>query len=574
MKMYDQQLNLPGLPIPSLESSSKKLLEWSSPMLSEEDYSSTEKVINLFKSEEGPGPVLQEYLNQWKNREDISNWLEPFWYDTYLKNRLPLPINSNVAFVLDKNKQVENLSQGEFTAALIIALFQYHKILQDETLEIDYQGSSPLCMSQYKTLLGTSRIPGHEKDVLQTASDTGHIAVFMNGHYYILNVINEKGEISDYSAILSSINRIIESSRDKGDNAAGHLTALNRTQWAGFRNHLRKINSDNSQSIDLIESALALIVLDQNIIYDDSEMFKSMLCGDPGSRWYDKSLQFIINSRSAAVNYEHSGVDGTTLGNLVRYLYKNMKPYEGSEVINSANQAKELLFTLDDSLKSAVSEAEKLNEEAYNDLFVEVLSFTDFGKDKIKDLKISPDSFIQIGIQLAQYNTFGKVHNTYEAVMTKQFLKGRTEAMRPVTGESIQFVKDQSKDNLITASKKHIERITECKNGCGIDRHLFGLRKMHEMHFPDQQLPGIFDSPGYKSITENFMSTSTSNSSGLIFAGYGPSLDDGYAARYLIYNNSINFVLSCKSHNKSDLKKFKTALKQSFNDMASILEKN
>ncbi len=173
---------------------------------------------------------------------------------------------------------------------------------------------------------------------------------------------------------------------------------------------------------------------------------------------------------------------------------------------------------------------------------------------------------------MAQYNALEEVHNTYEAVMTKQFLKGRTEAMRPVTKESIQFIKNQTKDNLINASKKHIERIIECKNGYGIDRHLFGLKKMHEINFKDQQLPEIFSSPSYKSITENFISTSTSNSKGVNFAGYGPSITDGYAVRYLIYNDHINFVLSSKSHNKSSLLKLKAAMKQALSDMSSILE--
>jgi carnitine O-acetyltransferase len=569
--MYDRQSELPYLPLPVLENSCNKLLEWSHPLLNDEEYSSSEMIIELFKSEKGLGPVLQKYLEEWNQREDIPNWLEPFWYDTYLKNRLPLPINSNVAFVLEKNKQVDFLSKSEFVASLIISLFQYNQILLNENLEIDYQGASPLCMIQYKTILGTARIPGIEKDALHTDSDTQHIAIFIKGHYYILNVLAENHEILDYSTILNSISWIVENSKDDFENAIGSLTTLNRTEWAGYRNHLTKIDSTNTESIDLIETALAVIVLDQNTLFNDSEGFKSMLCGDSNNRWFDKSLQFIVNEDYFAVNYEHSGVDGTTLGNLVRYLYKNMQAYDNNGDKNAINQVKEISFTLDESLEAAISKAKESHEKAYDDLVIEVLSFTDFGKDHIKDLKISPDSFIQIGIQLAQHNAFGRVSNTYEAVMTKQFLKGRTEAMRPVTKESIQFIKSQSKEDLLDASKKHIERIIECKNGQGIDRHLYGLKKMHEINFPEQVLPEIFNSPSYQSVTENFISTSTSKSTGLIFAGYGPSINDGYAVRYLIYKDKINFVLSCKTQSESSLQKLKSALKQALNDMSLIL---
>ncbi|MCK5762759.1 MAG: choline/carnitine O-acyltransferase [Clostridiales bacterium] len=117
MKMYGLQSSLPKLPLPYLKNSCTKLLEWSHPLLSDEDYASSEQTIELFISKKGSGPILQEKLEEWNQREDITNWLEPFWYDTYLGNRLPLPINSNVAFVLERNKQVNNLSKSEFAAS-------------------------------------------------------------------------------------------------------------------------------------------------------------------------------------------------------------------------------------------------------------------------------------------------------------------------------------------------------------------------------------------------------------------------------------------------------------------------
>ena len=49
-----------------------------------------------------------------------------------------------------------------------------------------------------------------------------------------------------------------------------------------------------------------------------------------------------------------------------------------------------------------------------SDLDMKVLDFQEFGKEAVKRLKCSPDSFIQMGIQL----TFNKMHQvpaaTYE----------------------------------------------------------------------------------------------------------------------------------------------------------------
>ena len=572
MNMYENQKKLPHLPLPLLEDTCKKLLEWSRPLISEEDYNSSQKKINLFQSQKGMGILLQNKLEEWNQREEVVNWLEPFWYDTYLENRKPLPINSNVTFVLDKNTHVKSLSQSEFAATLMISLFRYNKILQDEALEIDYQGPSPLCMSQYKTILGTSRIPGEKRDALVTSKDVKHIIVIRNGHYYKIDAFNKNNKLINYSTARNAIEWILKNSVTINPHAIGNFTTTDRTKWSYYRTQVKELNANNALSLQLIETSLAIIVLDSNNFDSDDQMFKHMLCGDSNNRWYDKSLQFILSEDgSFAVNYEHSGVDGTTLGNLVRYLFTNM------ELDTHNNKDKgiipnELRFVLNDSLKESLLDVIAENDKAVEDLLINTLAFTDFGKEQIKRLKISPDSFIQLSIQLAQKKTFDAVYNTYEAVMTKQFLKGRTEAMRPVTEESIKFVENPTKDNLLSASKKHIDRIIECKNGYGIDRHLFGLYKIHTINFPNQITPGIFNTQSYKKITENCISTSTSNSSGIIYAGYGPVVNDGYAVRYLIYNDQIHFVLSSKKLNESNLKHFKANLITSLNELHSILK--
>lgn len=155
--------------------------------------------------------------------------------------------------------------------------------------------------------------------------------------------------------------------------------------------------------------------------------------------------------------------------------------------------------------------------------------------------------------------------------MTKQFLHGRTEAMKPVTAESLTFVGNPTSENLMEASNKHIKRMIECKNGYGIDRHLFGLMKMHQKTFPEKALPEIFHSPSYKAITLNFFSTSTSNSSGLLYAGYGPAMDEGYGLRYLICDDQIHFVLSSMAQNTDSLFRLKDHLKEALIEIASII---
>ena len=93
-----------------------------------------------------------------------------------------------------------------------------------------------------------------------------------------------------------------------------------------------------------------------------------------------------------------------------------------------------------------------------------------------------------MGFQLASYKLRGQPCTTYEPVATRRFLHGRTEAMRPVTMESIEFTRkmmdpvssdDEKADALRAAVQRHVARMKECKGGRGVDRHLLGLKNMY-----------------------------------------------------------------------------------------------
>lgn len=90
----------------------------------------------------------------------------------------------------------------------------------------------------------------------------------------------------------------------------------------------------------------------------------------------------------------------------------------------------------------------------------QALEFKGYGKNFITRHGFSPDAFVQMAFQAAYYGLYGKfactraqycvpnlypnlgrVESTYEPAMTKAFLHGRTEAIRTVQPESVQFVK-------------------------------------------------------------------------------------------------------------------------------------
>ena len=571
MNMYTYQDTLPRLPLPSLDSTCQKLLEWSNVFLTEEESMETQKAVNHFRSELGMGPALQRILGEMAEDPDVPNWLDPLWAESYLCNPFPLPTGGNVTYIIDKNPSMKKVSVPEFVVSVIGQLFEFNGLVLNESLKIDFQGSQPLCMSQYKTLLGTTRIPGETQDSHIINSNASHVILIHRGHYYRLDILDQQGERIHPSTLFDQVQEIYNSSMSTNELAPGVLTSLPRQQWARLRDHLAEVSPENKESLWQVENALAVIVLDDHIPADDTQLFHHYFCGNPANRWYDKSLQFIFNGQGDfGVNYEHSGVDGTTVGHLISYLFQNLSPIEETSRMESGNPAMEITFSLDERLKKEIKSAAEFNKRAHDHLAFQAVTFSAFGKEKIKQIGVSPDSFVQLSIQLAQSKSLDRVYNVYESVMTKRFLHGRTETMRPVTKESLAFVQSPTLENLKTASVKHVERIKECQQGEGIDRHLYGLKKIHEKHYPDRPLPDLFTSAGYKAITVNHFSTSTSNSAGIRYAGYGPAVEDGFGVCYRVLNDRIQFVLSSFGPQAESLGKLTNALMATVEELVTL----
>lgn len=73
----------------------------------------------------------------------------------------------------------------------------------------------------------------------------------------------------------------------------------------------------------------------------------------------------------------------------------------------------------------------------------QILPHSEFSKGVMKRLKVSPDAFIQIAMQLSYFRDQGQFTPTYESSMTRMYRKGRTETVRSCTPEAAAFVRAQ-----------------------------------------------------------------------------------------------------------------------------------
>jgi len=112
-----------------------------------------------------------------------------------------------------------------------------------------------------------------------------------------------------------------------------------------------------------------------------------------------------------------------------------------------------------------------------------ILEFKDWGKNKLKEYGVSPDSVMQQVLQLAYMKKHGKTVSSYCVAQHMAFKAGRNERMRGNTVASKDFVKsviegEDAKtqfEKLKKACSRHHELSQQCNMGQGFDRHLYAL---------------------------------------------------------------------------------------------------
>lgn len=145
-----------------------------------------------------------------------------------------------------------------------------------------------------------------------------------------------------------------------------------------------------------------------------TEMAHQMLHGsgshlNTGNRWFDKTMQFIIcEDGSCGLNYEHSPSEGIAVIQLTEHLFKYMERKNKRKVSRTPSMCelplpRRLKWKLSDRTKANITFAKEIIDESIQSLDLFILNYTKYGKNFPKKLKMSPDSFIQLSMQLAYY---------------------------------------------------------------------------------------------------------------------------------------------------------------------------
>ncbi|XP_049831480.1 carnitine O-acetyltransferase-like [Schistocerca gregaria] len=583
---------LPHLPVPALQQTMEKYLRSVKPLITAEEYSVTEDLVKNFVAKGGIGEKLQNLLLQ--KAKSTENWLADWWlHASYLDYRWPVVVYSSpgLVFPLQTFHSIED--QLKMAAKVIAGALEYKVLLDENKLPQETMGKDPLDMSQYHKILGTCRIPGVTRDSLwfaDPANPPKHIIVTRNNHFFYVEVFGANYEPLSEDQILQQLQKVVEGSQYPST-PLGILTTENRNTWGKAYKKLAKDKS-NSYALDSIKTSLFLMCLDKpnpNLkgLNKSTVNALQMVHGlgskvNGANRWYDKTVQFVVGpDGELGLTYEHSPAEGPPIANLMDHIMDYISKGATRSTLPAVNYVppQRLKFNISDDIKTVIETAETNLDILVNDLEMACFKFPNFGKDFIKSQKLSPDSFIQMAIQLAYYRLHNQPGAHYESASTRKFIHGRTETIRSCSIESVEFAKtmlDSSKSDkekaaaLQKAIKSHKDYTIQAVNGLGVDRHLLGLKMIAIENGLD--VPKLFLDSGYICSTHMKLSTSQVAARCEAFMCYAPLVPDGYGCCYNPRDKEIFFGTSAfNSSPETSAQKFKEALERSLIDMQNVL---
>ncbi|XP_037538756.1 carnitine O-palmitoyltransferase 1, muscle isoform isoform X2 [Nematolebias whitei] len=574
--LYSFQAALPRLPVPSVDDTIQRYLESVHPLLSSKQYNQMEILANHFKETEAA--QLQRYLilKSWWATNYVSDWWEEY---IYLKSRGPIMVNSNF-YIMDLLYVTPTHRQAARAGNVVHALLQYRRKLErGEHEPLRALGTVPMCSTQMERMFNTTRIPGIETDIVQHLTDRKHLVVYHKGRFFQV-WLYAGGRHLLPSELETQFQKILNDTSEPqpGELKLAALTAGDRVPWARAR--LKNFSHGvNKASLDSIESAAFFLTFDEEPQgYDPSttnsldNYAKSLLHGKCYDRWFDKSFTLIsYPNGKIGVNVEHSWADAPIVGHMLEYVlatdcFQLGYTEEGhckGDVNRGLPNPTRLQWQISKECQDVIETSYLSAKHIADDVDFHGYLFTDFGKGLIKKCRTSPDAFIQLALQLAQFRDQGVFCLTYESSMTRMFRDGRTETVRSCTSEAVAFVRsmeDVSATNaqrlslFRKAAEKHQNMYRLAMTGSGIDRHLFCL-------YIVSKYLGV-DSPFLKKVLSEPWKLSTSQTPqqqlNLVDinkfpkyvgagGGFGPVADDGYGVSYIIIGeNLVTFHISSK----------------------------
>lgn len=587
--LYKYQATLPHLPVPPLADTCAKYISTVEPYLNQKQLSSTENAVKEFAQPGGVGEKLQKRLEKFAQKQE--NWLAAFWDDyAYMSYRDPVVPYVSYFF---SHKDVPNaIGRNQLYKATLLAYYatQFLILVETETLEPEVIKGNPYCMNAFKFMFNNSRVPAKGSDItkLYASAENRYFVVALHNNFYKVyhhhanGVPLSKAEI--YRQLLD-LTTVVDPKAERGA-GLGALTSLNRDEYLSAYEHVTKLPV-NVASLEAIFASSFIVCLDDNSPVTIEEKLRNCWHGDGANRFFDKPLEFIV-AKNGHLGFlgEHSRMDATPTVQMNNAILQQISKEDPQVFLKEVRRTSGetgskvptlLPFDLSLQTKNDIKLAKEKFAATVAALDQEVFQYYGYGKNLIKQFKVSPDAYVQMLMQLAYYKLTGVVRPTYESAATRKYLKGRTETGRVVSNELKLFVETFCDENASNeakiaafnkACKQHVTYLSEAADGRGVDRHLFGLLQMLQ---PGEEVPQIFKDPVFKYLSTWYISSSQVPSEYFLSWGWSQVVDEGFGLAYLVNLDWLHVHISSKKGYGLNSAHLKHYLLESANELKAVL---
>ncbi|EYB88851.1 hypothetical protein Y032_0240g3340 [Ancylostoma ceylanicum] len=596
---------LPSPSVPDLDETVAKYLKSVRNILRKEEFALVKEQAQSFLKNEG----RRLHMYAWIMSMMSDNYITPFWEKyAYLYNREPLLITSSVAHTdLIEIPQHRRATRAYMAAR--VTFFEAMSHLAIDRQAIEPLGSGLLCACHYDKLYSVCRVPGEQIDELVNYGISKHVVAILDGCFYKVMICDGNNRIYSIDQ-LAKIYAELLSRNDVVEGPAGMVAALTtdkRDEWARNREKFFLKHPKNAATLKEIESAAFILTLeDGEYGYDPknpdklSNFLRNMLTGNGVNRWADKSLNYVVskNSRCGGTT-EHSIGDGSEFDHIMENFvtmellteYPSLEEQQRIEKLTDGDRNLTLAIRLpvevNTEMGAAIQRCYTQYEKLREDVDVAATVFREFGKGFIKKCGVSPDGFMQMAIQLANYRDQGRFVLTYEPASARFYKNSRTETLRTVTDESCEFVyamvngkatKEEKIKRLRAACELHTRRNREAMVGGGIDRHLFVLYVLSQgtsisSPFLDHYIsqPWLLSTSHVPNVT-NQIDEDTEQWKTWSGACFGAVAKKGYGVCYRFGGNHsiMAHITSYKSAENTNSAKFRKQLETAFREMAEL----
>lgn len=486
---------------------------------------------------------------------------------------------------MKSNQNDHRLTRAELAAKISFLVADlYHQIIDEQVKPAKIKGT-PLDMGQYKNFFRSVRIPLKNRDMFSVADfdkHNNHVVILYKNNVYKVPVTDHEGDLYQSVDIAATIEEGILAETACGINV-GALTTADRDMAAEIYGELNR-SKVNAQTLQTIAEALVVISLDE-ASSGAEEALKHMMF-HPANKYFDKTIQIIITKNGhLGFNIEHSSVDGTSVSAVISHISKGlMENVSHCQISSGKPSVQKMPWELTEAFVKRLTHLEEEHLQLKNDYSLLSKKFTDFGAEKIKGLRMSPDAFFHMALQLAQYRTYGQFKSVYEPVSIRYFNGGRTDCARATSMEKrrlVEAIESGTETNetlyslMQTASDAHSARIRESQQGLGIERHLFGLEQMYHLFGAElglKELPDIFQDEGYLMLQNDFISTSGMAYENAKYRMFAPIMREGHGLAYFLLENTMTLNLSSFIENEMKGKKLMNHMVEALNELRVIAE--